>query len=246
MEPIQETPLALPSFKRNNLVQMVFDALKENILAGKFKEGDCLPTQELLAQQFGVSRTVMREALNKLSSLGLIESHQGRGTFIRSPDAKVVMEPMFHALMLDETSTRELIETRYYLEPIIARLAAKDAEPQQITALQELIGLMEQHYRHGDIEAFAREDLAFHLTLAECSKNSILQRILGIIRDMLLDFIVKLKRTPGTPEQAIADHKKILAAVIQKDPDLAEQAMQRHILDLINILRDEYAYGMDV
>jgi len=75
---------ALSSFKRGNLAEMVFDAKKETILAGSFKQGECLPTQETLAKEFGVSRTVMREAFNKLSSLGLIKSFQGRGTFVQT------------------------------------------------------------------------------------------------------------------------------------------------------------------
>ena len=160
---------------------MVFTTLRDNILSGKLKEGDPLPPQNILAEQFGVSRTVMREAINKLSSLGLIESHQGRGTFVHSLTPSSLMEPMLTALLLDEVSIRELMETRYYLEGIIARLASKRAEPKTIDALERLIGLMEEHLRDGYLEAFAENDLTFHLTLAEASKNTILRRVLETI-----------------------------------------------------------------
>ena len=242
MEETREKTVSFPSFKRNNLVEMVFDALKENILSGKFKEGDRLPTQEILAQQFGVSRTVMREALNKLSSLGLIGSYQGRGTFVHSPDAKTVMEPLFNALLLDKTSTRELMEARYYLEGIIARLAAKRIDLQQIKPLQELVISMEQHVHTGNIEAFVEEDLLFHLKLADISKNSILKRVIETLREMMFKLVGSVSRIPGTAQRAVDYHKRIFHALAQNDPDRAEYEMHQHILDVIKVLREKYEF----
>jgi GntR family transcriptional repressor for pyruvate dehydrogenase complex len=245
MEETQESA-TFPSFKRGNLVEMVFENLRKNILTGKFKDGDLLPTQETLAQKFGVSRTVMREALNKLSSLGLVESHQGRGTFVRSPNARTVMEPMFTALLLDETATCELMEARYYLERIIVRLAAKHINAQQIQALQEIVERMDQHFHNGDLEGFSEGDLAFHLKLAEISKNGILNRISEVIREMLSKFLESFNRIPGAAGRANDYHKKICQAVIQKDPDKAESEMQQHLLDVTNALREEYKFNVEL
>jgi GntR family transcriptional repressor for pyruvate dehydrogenase complex len=246
MNTIKDSSEGLPSFKRNNLVQMVADALKESILTGKVKEGECLPTQEILAQQFGVSRTVMREALHTLSSLGLIESVQGRGTFVRSPDTKTIMSPMFHALMLDEASTRELMETRYYLERIIARLAASRIEEQQMSALQVIVNSMEQHVKEGEIDAFVKEDLHFHLQLANISNNSILNRITETLRGMMLNLIENVSHIPGTAERAVDYHKKIYHALVQRDPDLAEKAMREHMLDIMRVLQEEYKFALKI
>ena len=245
MEDTQKST-TFPSFKRGNLVEMVFEALKENILTGKFKNGELLPTQETLAQQFGVSRTVMREALNKLSSLGLIESQQGRGTFVRSPNVRTVIEPMLSSLMLDETSTCELMETRYYLERIIVRLAAKHVNAQQARKLEEIVVRMEQDFRTGDIEAFAQGDLAFHMKLAEISKNRILKLIIEIIREMLFKFLENFNRVPGAAERAVKYHRKICEAVVQNDLDKAEYEMQQHILDVMKTLREEYKFMMEI
>ena len=133
----------------------------------------------------------MREALNKLSSLGLIESQQGRGTFVCSPDVQTVMEPMFSAFVLDDSSICELMEVRYYLEKIIARLAAKRITPAQIDALHENVIDMEQSVREMDLEMFAEKDLVFHLMLAEISANNILRRILAALREMMTKFFEK-------------------------------------------------------
>jgi GntR family transcriptional repressor for pyruvate dehydrogenase complex len=236
----------LPSFKRDNLVEMVFETLKEKILSGEFNDGDRLPTQEVLCKQFGVSRTVMMGALHKLSSLGLIESQQGRGTFVRLPDTKAVLEPMFNALLLDKPSTRELTETRYYLERIIVRLAAKHIDEQQAKELQDIVSVMEQNFQRGNIEAFSKGDLAFHMKLAEASKNTIFKRIIEIIREMLAKFLDEFNRTPGAAERANEHHRKICDAVVQHDANSAEKEMQLHLRDVMTILHDQYHLDVDI
>lgn len=244
-DPLTNT-IALPSFKRNNLVEMVFDVLKENILNGKFKEDERLPNQEVLAQQFGVSRTVMREALNKLSSLGLVESHQGRGTFVRSPNTRTVMTPMFDALLMDEVSTREIVETRYYIEGIIGRRAAQRATEKDIAKLGELVTQMDYHLNKGDLVQFSEEDLAFHLTLAEISNNSILTRLLETIREMMFSFMDEISRLEGVTQKAMASHKNILRAVIDHDCKKAEYEMRHHMELMIEALREQYRYEFEL
>ena len=235
-----------PSLKRGNLVEMVFENLRESILSGEFKQRELLPTQENLAQQFGVSRTVMREALNKLSSLGLIRSHQGRGTFVQLPDMQSVMGPMLTSLALDEDSTRELMETRYHLESTIVRLAAKHATPTQIKALRETITHMEEGLAANNIKAFAQADLHFHTLLADMSQNRVLKRIIEVIREMLARFLEGFNQVKGAPERAIAYHKKICQAIAKREADVAEQQMRRHILDVLHTLHVEYHISVDV
>lgn len=241
-----EEVLTLPNFKRENLVEMVFDALKEKILDGQFKPGDRLPTQEELCQQFGVSRTVMIGAFHKLSSLKLIESCPGRGTFVCAPDSNLVLEPIVNALLLDKPTTRELIETRYYLERVIARLAAKHIDAQQTAELQTIVNDMDRHFQAGNVEAFSQGDLAFHLKLAEISQNSILTRLLGVIREMLATFLEEFNRAPGAAERANAHHRKICDAVTRHDPESAEREMQLHLEDVMAILHAQYKLDVEI
>lgn len=239
-------PISFPSLKRGNLVEMVFENLRESILSGEFKQGQLLPTQETLAQQFGVSRTVMREALNKLSSLGLIKSHQGRGTFVQAPDMQSVMGPMLSSLALDEDSTRELMETRYHLEGTIVRLAAKHASPEQIQILEQTIARMDLVLKENDIKAFAQADLDFHTLLADMSQNRVLKRIIEVIREMLAKFLEGFNQVSGAPERAVAYHKKICQAIAKHDADLAELQMRHHILDVLHTLHVEYHISVDI
>ena len=238
--------IQVPSFKRDNLVEMVFETLKRKILSGELKDGDRLPTQAVLCRQFGVSRTVMMGSLHKLSSLGLITSRQGRGTFVRLPDTRAVLEPMFQALLLDKPSTRELIETRYYLERAIVRLAAKHISEQQAQELQEIVTGMERYFQDGRIEAFSQGDLAFHMKLAESARNTILGRFIEVIREMLAEFLEEFNQTPGAAERANDHHRKIYDMVVRHDPDGAEKEMQLHLRDVMAILHEQHHLDVEI
>ena len=238
--------VSFPNYKRNNLVDMVFEALKDTILAGDSSAGDRLPTQDILADEFGVSRTVIREAVNKLSSLGLVESRQGQGTFIRSPDVNAIMSPMLNALHLDETSTAELIEVRYFLERMVARLAAKRIRPQQVAEIEEIIQRMRLNVAGGNIEEFSRADFAFHQKLAFITQNRVLMRILETIREMQCQFLLTFSRTEGAAERAIEFHTRILQAVAAGNAAKAEKEMELHLLDVVNALREYYNFDLDI
>lgn len=237
---------SFPSFKRNSLVEMVFNTLKENVLSGKLSEGEMLPSQEVLAEQFGVSRTVIRESIKQLSSLGLVKSHQGRGTFVQSANAKTVLAPMLDAFYLNESSTRELMETRLYLEKAMARLAAKRVEPEGITSLQRIFETMRQRATSGDTEGYAIADFSFHLKLAEISKNSILAGILENLREIIHEFMKSYGRIEGAIERAMNCHERILDALAEKDPEMAEREMQLHIFEIIKTLRKLYKFDLEI
>jgi DNA-binding FadR family transcriptional regulator len=235
-----------PDFKRKNLVEEVFEFLRNNILSGKLKEGEQLPPLEALGRQFNISRTVIREAVKKLSSLGLVESYQGRGTFVTSSNASIVMEPMIQALFSDQKSISELLETRYFLEKIIAGLAARRFKPEHTVPLKEALKNMKQGIKDGDHEALTKEDLNFHLILVEISGNSIFKRVLETIREMMFDFMEGISYVPGVPEKALEQHMKIFEAVTHHDADRAVQEMQKHIIEMIDVMRERYHLELDI
>lgn len=238
--------MAFPKVKRDNLVEMVFDSLRSDIVSGDLGDGQRLPPQEELAEKFGVSRTVLREALNRLSSLGLIEAQQGRGTFVRSLSPSLAMKPMLNALLLDESSTRELIEARFHLERVAVRLAARRATAADVAGLRSLLEEMVEHVEQGDLPGFSADDLAFHLTLSELTRNSILRKVLEAIREMMFRFLDEFNRIEGAPARAVAYHRKILDAVSAHDPDRAEAEMTAHLRDVTRVVEERYHYEIDV
>jgi GntR family transcriptional repressor for pyruvate dehydrogenase complex len=188
----------------------------------------------------------LREAFNKLSSLGLIKSYQGRGTIVLESDMGSVMRPMLAAFQLDATTTCELMETRYALEASVARLAAKNSNAEQVSRLKQIIESMEEGLREVDVNAIAEADYAFHMQLAEMSKNRVLKQIIEVIREILVTFLKNVNQLPSTVERAVDYHRKICEAVERKEPDLAEKFMREHMMDVLNTLRAEYQIEVEI
>jgi GntR family transcriptional repressor for pyruvate dehydrogenase complex len=232
------TKVTLPHFKRGNLVEMVFNAIKDEVLSGKFKRGEKLASQEVFCKDFGVSRTVVREAWNKLASIGLIKTIHGHGSFVNHPDASNILDPICDAIQLDKNSTQDLLESRFYLETIIVRLAAKRSTQKDIDKLSKIVELMEINANKNNSKQTIRYDIEFHQSLADISQNMVLKRFLLTISKMIQRFLEDYTKIPGTSQNAISYHKRIIRAVAKKDPDLAEAEMKAHLEDVINTLRE--------
>jgi GntR family transcriptional repressor for pyruvate dehydrogenase complex len=232
-----KTKIDLPPFKRGNLVEMVFNAIRDKIISGKFKQGEKLASQEIFCKEMGVSRTVVREAWNKLASIGLIKTIHGHGSFVNHPDASNILDPICDAIQLDKNSTQELFESRFYLETIIVRLAAKRSTQIDIAKLSKIVELMELNADQNNIKQTIRYDIEFHQTLADISQNTVLKRFLSTISKMIQRFLEDYTKIPGTSQHAVSYHKRIIQAVAKKDADLAEAEMKEHLMDVIDTLR---------
>lgn len=237
---------AYKNVRQGNLVDIVFEKLKDDIVSGKLKQGERFPPQEVLARQFGVSRPVIREAQKKLASLGLLESRQGSGTFVCRPRADEVMGPLLSVVEMDAESTAELMETRFHLEKVVARLAAQRATPDQAAELDLLIAQMTAAAKQGDLARFNRADFSFHLTLARISGNRIMARIVETIRDMTYRFLRSFSQSEGAMERAIRYHRAIAKAVAENDPRAAENQMRLHLNDIIKNLDRHFELRLDL
>ncbi len=229
-----------PIVKRTNLSNMVFEEMKNRIFSGIYAQGSILPTQDDLAKEFGVSRTVMRDAFHKLSSLGLVESQQGRGSFVRFEGAVSVMSSVLESFNMNAETIQDLMEARYHLEKIIVGLAAERVTDADVEFLKRNVERMDAAVIAGDIPAFAAIDLEFHEKLGEISHNVVLTRILTMIREMMKNFFDGFRKTPGVAPRAVEYHKEIFAAVSRRDAAQAERKMQDHLGDIIANLKKSY------
>lgn len=229
-----------PIVKRPSLSSMVFNEIKSRIFSGVYAQGSVLPTQDELAKEFGVSRTVMRDAFHKLSSLGLVESQQGRGSFVRNASPATVMTTVMEAFNMDEESVQDLMEARYHLEGIIVGLAALRVTDSDLEILAKNVDVMDDAVRRGDIPKFAAVDLEFHQKLAEISQNVVLTKILSLIRQMMKDFFDGFSKTPGVAPRAVDYHKEIYCALVARDAEAAERKMKEHLGDITANLNKNY------
>lgn len=228
-----------PLVREAGLADRVAGHMTERVVDGTLKRGNRLPPERILAEQYGVSRTVIREAVRTLVSKGLLETRGGSGTYVRSPDPASVAESMSLLLRLHHGHTTvpydKVHEVRLVLEVEIAGLAARRAQPDDLLALEREIE--RQRRSDDDREAYVASDVAFHASLAAAAHNELFPVLLNSISDVMAEVRQLGFQVPGTHETAIMHHERILAAVKARDSAAAVRAMKAHLRDSERVLR---------
>lgn len=207
----------------------VLDQLGVLITAGDIGSGQVLRIEQL-ATRFGVSRSVIREAIRVLESMGMLSSRRRVGVTVAPPATWNVFDPRIVRWRLDGAGRadqlRSLSELRRGVEPVAAALAATRATPEQCGALTGAVMDMAVHGRSGDLEAYLTADIRFHRTLLEASGNEMLAALSGVVAAVLTG------RThhhlmPARPEPAaIRWHAEVAQAIQAGDGAAAERAMR--------------------
>jgi GntR family transcriptional repressor for pyruvate dehydrogenase complex len=210
------------------LYEQIVMQIEDSIREARLRPGDQLPAERELAQQFGVSRTAVREAVKTLCEKGLVEAYSGRGTFVTSGKSHSVRHSL-HWLVNsgDPQNARYVTELREILEPEFTALAAARIEEQQLAMMREAIDVMDRSMQ--DPDAYIEADLDFHLALAEAAGNPLLLSLLDSIVAVLREERLGVFRVPGGPMRGQVHHKLILKAIEQRNPAKARKAMIAHM-----------------
>lgn len=195
---------------------------------GELRPGDKLPAERELADQFGVSRTAIREAMKALTHSGLVVIQPGRGTFVTDISSKVVRHS-FDMLVRgsNETGIKDLIEVREILEPEIAALAAVRARSEDIESMEEAVRAMDMAM--DDLETFIEADLDFHLALAQGSNNVLIPALIDTLVELLREHRKRAASVEGGMSRGQPHHKIILAAIKNNDANAARNSMRGHL-----------------
>lgn len=212
--------------ERRKLYEQLAERLLARITQGRLAPGDPLPTERELTARYRVGRSSVREALRMLESRGLITA-AGKGAFTVAEFANPLRDSMILLLTLRETSLRELFELRKILEVEAAALAAARRTEEDLAAMHAAIeemvaGLVAE-------QRYIRADLKFHLTIAAATRNRTIQHVMHAIREGLQEALASIYHIPGSPEQSIAQHRRILAAVTARDAPGARRMMWEHL-----------------
>lgn len=214
--------------RSSRLYEQIVQQVEDSILKGALKPGDQLPPERELAQQFGVSRTAVREAVKALREKGLVEAYPGRGTFVTEGTSQAVRESLDRMIKIGQPEGSPfLAEVRCILEPEIAGLAATRASEEDLTTMREAVEVMDNAMR--DPDAYIEADLDFHLALAEAADNPIILSLIDSIVGLLREQRMKIFQVEGGPERGQYHHKRILKAIEERDTEGAREAMKAHL-----------------
>lgn len=211
---------------RVDRVSEVVQALEDKILQGGLAPGDPLPSERDISAQMGVSRTVVREAIGRLASLGLVRSIHGSGTRVEAPTGRQISVGFERLLRWSDCRLEDLAAVRLPLETAIAASAAIHRTEEHLAMLDETQQTLGDPAQ--SLKAHVKADLEFHAILAEATGNPIFQMVLSPIQELLIE---SRRQTLGShgAELAHDHHARILAAVRQGDPERASQSMREHI-----------------
>ena len=199
------------------------------IRAGVWQPGDQLPTEKELIEQLAVGRSTVREALQILSTVNVIQATAGHGTFIRAPTAAGVFRPDLIALLIGNSFALELLEAREMIEPPTVRLAALRASDLELDRVADVLDAHDAAWRAG--RPVSEHAARFHVLLAEASHNAVASQFMSSILEMLMARGRKFDHIPDYQKRELDEHRAILAVVRAREPDRAAEMMLRHIVE---------------
>lgn len=218
--------------RRPRRADPVVEAIRQRIASGDYPAGGRLPTESKLCEEFGVSRTVVREAITRLASDGLVLPHQGAGVFVSEPASDALGN------IASESGSKismvlNVLEVRMAIEMESAALAAQRRSPSQeadiVAAYREFDALLERR------ESTGTADFAFHRAIATATNNPFYVEILDVLglraipRELVTTISEELRRSPEYQELLQAEHREIVRAISAGDAEAARSAMRHHL-----------------
>ena len=210
-----------------NLSSQIANQLEERIISQELKAGDKLPGEIELAEQFGTSRNILREAITTLKERGLVQVRNGSGAYVMQPDAQVLGDVVNRLVAVGSTSIQEVYELRVAIEVQSCGLAAVNATQEDLAALDDLIGQMERDYR--DDQLWSKLDYNFHKELAVSTHKTLFPEFLRPLINTVCDLSDRHPRHFEARLRGIEQHKRIVEAVKSRDRAAAERAMEEHL-----------------
>jgi DNA-binding FadR family transcriptional regulator len=217
------------------LPEKIAQDLMQRILTNEFDESSMLPSERVLQDTYGVSRTVVREALKLLAARGLVTTGTGQGAVISKNLTAPAIDALVLALHRSHARIEDLLNTRLLLEPEIAAQAAQHATPIQIRRLydlsRELAGLSNTDQPERAASYSYDLNAQFHTLLAQASQNPVLETLIAILVGIVWrqQNTVDLRQPPEQHARTAADHERIVQAIAARDPEQARRAMAEHL-----------------
>ncbi|PPE71208.1 FadR family transcriptional regulator [Caldimonas thermodepolymerans] len=223
---------AEPLLTPHRLSDRLAEWLRQRIEQGALRPGERLPTEQELAEQHGVSRTVVREAVSRLRSMGLLVSRQGSGVYVAPLSAArpLAFDP---AVLNSLEAVLQVVEVRRALEGEVAALAAQRATPEDLQRIRAALAAIDEASAAG--RDGVEEDLRFHRAIAEATGNPQFRLLLGFLEQYQRDAMKVTRANEATSEllmdEARREHHELAEAILRRDAAAAREAAIRHMVN---------------
>jgi GntR family transcriptional repressor for pyruvate dehydrogenase complex len=228
------------SLLRVTATKAIVESLKERIGNGEFGPGDQLPSEQIMLQEYGVSRLTLREALARLTALGIIHVRHGKGAFVTNSISVSALANVLIPLFPHHDFNRmnDLVEARNLIESEVAAKVSETRTTVQISFLEGLLKYDENVL--GDPELFAGRDYGFHLALVEMSGNQFFIAMYQALFRQIRAFLIRYARSIEVRAEAMERHRPILNAIIYQDVELARKLAREHATICASFVSKKY------
>jgi len=210
---------------RQPLATEVTAKLREMVHSGEWALNQRIPPEPELMARLGVSRGTLREAVKALAHGGMLEVRRGDGTYVRATNE---MSGAARRLYQDHTE-QHILEVRLGLDTQAARLAARNATDDDVTALRDLLAARDQAWKDGDVEAWADADWQFHLGVAQASGNPLLHELYASFGTVFHQDLLTQQRRQGFNGLPRDGHETLLDAIERRHEDDAVATVNRNL-----------------
>jgi GntR family transcriptional regulator, transcriptional repressor for pyruvate dehydrogenase complex len=216
----------------NRISQNIVEQIRDNILAGKLKPSDRLPSEKELSLKFGVSKASLREALRALESLGMLEVKQGMsgGAFVKEVDLETARNNMFNYIFFQNPSIGEFTQLRTLIEPPVAEIAALKCTQTDLDYLED--NLNQTREKMDAVPFYYELDTKFHHRLAEISGNRLICFVIDSLKNAIVQIKLQLELDRDFSIQVYKAHMRIFDALRKREPEQAREEMHRHIVEV--------------
>jgi GntR family transcriptional repressor for pyruvate dehydrogenase complex len=227
-------------------VDLVVEQIRSRIARGELQRAQKLPTERELALLFGVSRGVVREAIKVLNGMGLVDSRQGSGIFVRNDPVPVISQGITLSVAAEDAAVNQLFEFRDLLESHAARCAATLATAAQLAAIQAAAAATSAAAAIDDQATFGVADRQFHLAVAEASNNPYLVVVLRAVWQIQGDVVSLLAQPKLFMTNAGVTHGLLADAITARDSAAAAEIMHAHVSASGNTIRESLSLDADL
>lgn len=229
--------MTLKSVQKHNIVDAIYEQMKKNIQDGIWEPGCKLPSEPALTATFKVSRVSVRSAVQKLRDLGVVVTHQGKGTYVTREVARYGAfndnQPILHL------SQEEFDHMRVFRQTVEFRcmeLAVQNATDDDIKALENALNRM--LVNKDDYKKYSQADYDFHLAIVKASHNSIFIHVMESLRGIYIHYLEELNRVLGITLESVEAHIKVFMALKNRDASLATETLNSAMTRNVHAIED--------
>ncbi|GAB2937754.1 GntR family transcriptional regulator [Hafnia psychrotolerans] len=227
--------MSIQSIQKHNVVNAVYDQIKEKLLDGSWPPGSKLPSEAELTASFNVSRVSIRSAVQRLRDLGIVVTQQGKGSFVsKNINQQTLLNEQQPIMHLSREEFHDMMVFRQTVEFKCMELAVINATAEDITALEQALNRM--LVNRDDYKKYSQADFDFHLAIAKASQNKVFYNVMNSIKDIYYYYLEELNRALGITLESVEAHIKVFMAIKNRDSSTAVAVLNDAMSDNVTAI----------